>query len=144
MKPQYLAAEGSCTMGIEALASQVCRLHSLPYVFASDCSMVSSRNTQVSLTSETGRVRQSFNARPTHIHRRHRCRRASNSWQPSVLSPLFLHAQVARAKKNTLLLRQSRSRLSQHTQVSTSKLTAGQAYASAPTPLGWPYDRRAV
>ena len=133
MQPQHLAHECSCDRLIEALASQVCRLPNLQYFFGTDCFMVRARNTQVSLTSETGRVRQSYNARPTHIDRRHRCQRASNSWQPSVSSPLLPHAHPARQKKSMSWLSPSPSRSSQRIPVSTSKRIPGQAIVPVPT-----------
>ncbi len=133
MKPQYLAIHLSRGPDNEALPSQTRRLQRAGYVFDYDYSMLHKGITQVTLTSETGRARQFYNARPTYIDRRHRCQRASNSWQPSVLSPRFPHAHPARQKKNTLWSRPSLSRLSLHTPASTSKLALGQACASAPT-----------
>lgn len=149
MQPQYLAVRFSCGRNTEALPSQSCRLRRAGYVFGSDYLMVPARNTQVSLTSETERARQFNNARSTHIDRRQRCQRASNSWQPLVSSPLLLPVHPARPKKNMLLSSPSPSRLSQHTQVSTSKLAPGQAQAPVPTSFltirqTRPQNRRAV
>lgn len=134
MEPQYVATDRSGESGFEALESQTNRLKCSAYVFVKLCSMVPVGHTQVFLTSVTGRARQYKTARSTHIDRRHRCQRASNSWQPSVSSPLYLHVQAARRKKNTLWLHPSPSRLSQHTQASTSKLAPGQTFAPVPTP----------
>lgn len=149
MQPQHLAVHFSCGQNTAAFASQPQPLQRAGYVFASDYLMVPARNTQVSLTSVTGRARQFNNARATHIDRRLRCQRASNSWQPLVSSPLLLPVHQARPKKNMLLSSPSPSRLSQHTQVSTSKLAPGQAYAPVPTPIlnvrpTRPLNRRAV
>ena len=157
MQPQHLAAQCSCECSIEALPSQTRRLHRAGYVFAADCSMVTSRTTQVFLTSVTVRVRQFNDARTTHTDRRLRCQRASNSWQPLVSSPLLLPVRPARPKKNMLLSSPSPSRLSQHTQVSTSKRTpdrpfapdqhekSGQAVAPVPPHIQMqPFNRRAV
>ena len=133
MQPQHLAQLSSRAHPNEALASQVCRLPNVQYFFGTDCFMVRARNTQVSLTSETGRVRQFQNARPTHIDRRHRCQRASNSWQPSVSSPLLPHVHPARQKKSMSWSSPSPSRSNLRTQVSTSKRISGQAIAPVPT-----------
>lgn len=135
MQPQYLAAECSSVCSIEALPSQVRRLRKAGYVFKADYPIKASRNTQVSLTSVTVRVRQFNDARTTHIDRRLRCQRASNSWQPLASSPLSLPVRPARQKKNTLLSSPSPSRLSQYTTASTSKTVPEQASAPAPSPV---------
>lgn len=149
MQPQYLAVQFSSGQNTATFATQPQPLQRAGYVFAADYLMVQSRNTQVSLTSETGRARQFNNARSTYIDRRQRCQRASNSWQPLVSSPLLLPVHPARPKKNMLLSSPSPSRLSQHTQVSTNKLAPGQADAPVPTPFltirqTRPQNRRAV
>lgn len=161
MQPQHLAPCFSCERNNEALPSQTRRLVLAGYVFALNCSKVAPRHTQVSLTSETGRARQFNDARPLIIHRRHRCQRASNFWQPLVSSPWFPHAHPARPKKNTLWFSQSPSRLSPYTPASTSKLAWGRAFAPVPhlgsrqvpasvapfhptSPASRPFNRRAV
>lgn len=149
MQPQHLAVNFSCGRNTEALPSQTRRLRQAGYVFSADYLMVRTRNTQVSLTSETGRARQIYKARATYIDRRQKCQRASNSWQPLVSSPLLLPVHPARPKKNMLLSSPSPSRSSQHTQVSTSNLASGQAVAPVPTPMmstrqSRPQNRRAV
>lgn len=133
MRPQYVADHLSPCGQNDALESQNSRLRVKPYQMKGDWTMVPSRNTQVSLTSEPGRARHFAAQRPLDRNRRHRCPRASNSLQRSALSPQSQHVQAASPTKNTWWLSQNPSRLSQHTQVSTSKPDTGQAFAPALT-----------
>jgi len=65
-----------------------------------------------------------------YFDRRLRCRTASNSFWPSAWLVSSQHA--ASRKKPQYLSHLSRSRLSQCTQASTSKIVAGQAVPAAP------------
>lgn len=142
------AQKSAITRRIEALPSQTCRLKTAGYVFPADYTMIPPRNTQVSLTSVTGRVRQYNSTRSKQNNRRHRCQRASNSWQPSVSWPLCQHVRPASPTKSSWLLSQSPFQLSLRIQASTSNQISEQACAPVPpqpcATLGGPFDRRAV
>jgi hypothetical protein len=139
MQPQHVGACYSSCGRIDALASQGPRLSVEPYLMKGVSIMVQVGNTQVSLTSETGRARHLAVQCPLDRNRRPRCPRASNSLQRSALLPQSRHVPAARLTKNTLLFSQSQSRLSQSTQANTSKPVAtdktGQASAPASTPI---------
>ena len=132
MRPQHLARPACKVSQIEALPSQTRRLIDTGYASSPLSTMVQTRNTEVSLNSETGRVRQYNNARPPYSNRRLRCQRASNSWQPLVLLPLCPHVRPDSQTRNSSWLSPSPSQLSQHTPANTSKRNLGQASASAP------------
>jgi hypothetical protein len=132
MQPQDVAVLGSCESFIEALPSQTRSLNLAGYVFPKGCSMLTPRNTQVSLTSKTERAGPSWPARSNNTDRRPRCPRASNSWQRSALLPQSRPVLLASLTKSSSWSTPSPSRLSLHTQASTNK-NLGQAFAPVPT-----------
>ncbi|CAN0277077.1 unnamed protein product, partial [Chrysoparadoxa australica] len=132
MTPQYLAAQTSGCGRNEALATHRLSFSAMPYEIPSDCTIIRVRNTQVSLASEPGSARHEAVPGPKHANRRHECPKASNSWQPSVSSPLSPPAPAARPTRNTWWSGPSRSRQSPSTPASTSILDRGQAAAPVP------------
>ena len=135
MKPQYIGAKQALRPANEALESHCRRLNCTRYQWQITSSNVPSRNTQVSLTSESGRARHQAVPRPINNDRRLRCQRALNCWQHSALLQPYRPAQAAKQTKNTLWLHPSLSRLSQLTQVSTSKTTNGFKVGQASAPV---------
>lgn len=129
MDLQYIAARPRRGRRSDALASHSRRLAQPQYHSLRLSNNNVLRNTHVYLTSESGCVRHFVVPCPTNSNRRLRCLRASNCLQCSASLPPSQHAQADRPKKNTLLLTQSLSRLSQHTQASTSNCLQGQAFA---------------
>jgi len=134
MEPQYVAGRSSSNTTIEASESQRTVKGPCGYLFAPRSRSLQSRFTQVTYTSNgTGR-RDSLGDLVRKIDRRLRCPRASNCWPYSVL-----HSQqpLVRVKhhrlKSSLWLIPRRFLSSQHTQVSTSNLPLGQAFAPAPS-----------
>lgn len=134
MQPQHLAQPPLVIHATAALPPHSCRLESSPYAMRGNCDKVSSRNTQVSLTSKSGSHRHEAVSDPSNSYRRLRCQRASKCWPHSALSQSFRHAHQS-SKKNMLWLHPSQSRLSQYTQASTSKTCRGQASAPVLSPV---------
>lgn len=138
MTPQNMGCQPVFDPEDEALESHYRRLKRTRYQWQITSCNVPSRNTHVSLTSEPGCARHVAVSRPINSYRRLKCQRALNCWQHSALLRPCRHAQAAKQTKNTLWLHPSLSRLSQLTQVSTSKTTsiptAGQAFAPVLTP----------
>ena len=135
MKPQDLGASRVSNAQNEALESHCRRLSEIPYQWQITSSSVRSRNTQVSLTSESGRARHQAVPRPTNIDRRLKCQRALNCWQHSALLQPYQPAQAVKQTKNTLWLHLSPSQLSQLTLVSTIKTTRGSKGGQASAPV---------
>ncbi len=135
MKPQYMGGNPLSCKEIEALESHSRRLMRIRYQWQITSCNVPSRNTQVSLTSESGCARHEAVPRPINNDRRLKCQRALNCWQHSALLRPSRLAQAARLTKNTLWLHPSPSRLSQLTQVSTSKTPRGSAAGQAFAPV---------
>lgn len=132
MHPQHLAAQPQSATATAALESHFRRLGSSPYAMAMNCSKVTARNTDVSLTSNPGSSWHEAVSDPLNSDRRLRCQRASNYWPHSALSQPFQLAPQS-SRKNTSWLHPSPSRLSPYTQVSTSNTFRGQARAPAST-----------
>lgn len=132
MQAQYVAIQRSPFGQNDARTPQTARFKGGRYQMNTFSRMFRTRNTQVSLTSEPGFARHEAVPGPFETNRRHRCQRASNSWQQSVSSPLLALVQAGRPTRNTWWLSQSPSQSSQHTQASTSKLAPEQARATAP------------
>lgn len=130
MRAQYLAERRLSVNGFEALESHNRRLEIDTYQFHAKPFILDVREPQVTLILKPGRTRHIAVWRPIVSNRRRKCPRASNLLQCSVwLLPLQL---APNKKKNTWLSTPSRSRLSQYTQVSTSKRLPEQALAPAP------------
>ena len=129
MRQQYIEVCPVVNTQNEALESHCRRLIGTQYQWQITSSNVRSRNTDVSLTSESGCARHQAVSCPINNDRRLKCQRALNCWQRSALSRSYQHAQAARRMKNTSWLHPSLSRLSLRTQVSTSNTTTGQASA---------------
>ena len=133
MEPQYVARHSSSNKQIEASASQRASKPACGYLFAQNSHKLTSRFTQVAYTSRGTGFRDSPVELTRNCDRRLRCPRASN-WLPySVLHSQHPHVHAKHRLKSSLLLIQHRSPLSQHTQVSTSSLPLGQAFAPAPS-----------
>lgn len=137
MRPQNMGFRPAISGKNEALESHYRRLNRTRYQWQITSCNVPARNTHVSLTSESGCARHLAVLHPITSYRRLKCQRALNCWQHSAL---LRPSQLAQASKTTnmLLLPPSPSRLSQLTQVSTSKTTSirksGQAFAPVLTP----------
>lgn len=140
MHPQHLAPSAKMRVQVEALESQMRRSVFKPYSKGRAWPMLSVGNTPVFLTSEAGMAGRAVKSNPETQHRRQQCQRLQKPWQPSGLSQLYPHVQAAKQKKNMSLSTPSRSRLSRHIPVNTSKpraypTTTGQAFAPALTLL---------
>ena len=131
MHPQHIARRHITTVPTAALGTHVSGLKRAPYPRRLNCGNVNLRNTRVSLTSHLGSFWHEAVPTPSTNVRRLRCPRASQCWPHSALSQPFRPAHLS--KKNMLWLHPSLSRLSQYTQVSTSKTCRGQAHLPAPT-----------
>ena len=133
MEPQYVAGRSSSTRAIEASESQRAMIPACGYLFASRSPKLSSRFTHVTYTSKGTGFRDFPANLPYNCDRRLRCPRASNCWPYSALHSQLPHVRVKHRLKSSLWLTPRRSPSSQHTQVSTSNLPLGQAFAPAPT-----------
>ena len=134
MKPQNVARQSSSDRGFEASSSQRGPEHPCGYLFATGSHSLSDRFTQVTYTSKGTGVRDFPVDLVRTSDRRQICLRASN-WLP--YSALYSQRPLAHVKhrlKSSLWLIPRRSLSSQHTQVSTSNLSTGQAFAPASTP----------
>lgn len=134
MDTQHVAAHFLCGQVFEALKTQLRRLGGCGYLFRTFSPMIPQGNSNRSPTSLEGVGAHFASLQVIESDRRLRCQRASNCWQPSVLSPLLLPVRVSSRPKNLSWLIQSRSARNRHTQASTSNRTAtGQAFAAALT-----------
>lgn len=133
MKPQYVAQRSSSERGVEALASQRAGLDACGYLFATRSRIFGDRFTQVTYTSRGTGLRDCLAKLSSNCDRRLICPRASNCWQCSALYSQRPHVRAKHRLKSSLWLTPRRSRWSQFTQVSTSNLSAGQAFAPAST-----------
>ena len=131
MRPLHIAPRHMVAVPTASLGTHVSGLNRAPYPRRLNCGNVNLRNTRVSLASHLGSFWHEAVPTPLTNVRRHRCQRASQCWPHSALSQPFRPAHLS--KKNTLWLHPSPSRLSQYTQVSTSKTRRGQADVPAPT-----------
>jgi hypothetical protein len=134
MEPQYVAHQSSSNRLFEASESQRLAKEPCGYLFTTGSRSLRNMNTQVTYPSKgTGR-RDSLVDLVRNIDRRLRCPRASNCWPYSVLHSQHPLAHAKHRLKSSLWLIPRRSLSSQHTQVSTSNLSTGQAFAPASTP----------
>lgn len=131
MKPQYVASQSSCIEPFEASESQPPHLLACGYLFHPRSRKVSSRFPQWTYTSRGTGLQGCLADLNRNCDRRLLCPKASNC-SPFLASrsqhPL---AHVKHRLKSLSWLIPRRSLSSQHTQVSTSNLLAGQAFAPA-------------
>ncbi len=131
MKPQYVARQSSSNGAFEAFVTQHVAKKGCGYLFARPSRKFTCRFTQVAYTSRGTGLRDTPVDLNRKIDRRLRCPRASNCWLYSALHSLRPLAHVKHRLKSSLWLIPRRSPWSQYTQVSTSNLSARQAFAPA-------------
>ena len=127
MQTPDMGSFSAALMPIEALKTHSCRLRMIWYQSLGAWHIVCPRNTQVSLTSESGLTVCVVNKSPINSDRRLRCRRASKHWLQWVSLRRSLLAQ--HPKKNLSSSSPSPSRSSPSSQASSSNTFTGQAFA---------------
>ncbi|MFT6022860.1 MAG: hypothetical protein ACI9PY_000971 [Ascidiaceihabitans sp.] len=134
MQPQHVAPHCSSNGSPDAPATQIRASEPCGYLFDTISRNYGARKSQGFLTS-VPRSRARVASKGHFLSdRRLRCQRASNYWQHSALSLLLLPVRASSRSKNLSWLIQSRSRLSRHTPVNTSKTgLTGRAFAPTPT-----------
>ncbi len=133
MEPQYVAQRSSSNGVIEASESQRADLRACAYLFETRSHRVGGRFTQWTYTSRGTGLQGSPVDLKRNCDRRLTCPKASNCLPYSALPSQRPLAHVKHRLKSLSLLTQRQSLLSRHTQVSTSNLAAGQAFAPAST-----------
>ena len=138
MRPQHVAPRPSTNCAPDAQATQIRPfaggLFCCGYLFDTISRNCTARKIQDFLTSVPWSKAHVASAGHIQSDRRLRCRRASNFWQHSALSPWLLPVRASSRSKNLSLLIQSQSRSSRHTPVNTSNSgLTGRAFAPTPT-----------
>lgn len=134
MTPQHVAAGTSTNRGFEALETQTKILPRVGYISAGFSVMLAHGSRGAAVISKLRQTGGTALVRFEQQTRRYRCRRASNSLQPSPSSVSLLRATIHR-KKNSLLLTPSPSRLSRHLLANTNKRASGSAGWQVPVAL---------
>lgn len=135
MIPQHVAGQSSPSLGFEASESQVQAIASCGYLFATACRRLASRFPQRTYTSRGTGLRDCLARLNRNCDRRLICPRASNCWPYLALRSQRPRVRAKHRLKSSSWLTLRRFLSSQHTQVSTSNLSAEQAFAPAPTRL---------
>ena len=133
MKPQYVAGQSSPKRAFEASESQRGCMAPCGYLFEDSCTNMANRFTQWTYTSRGTGLQGSPVDLNRNCDRRLLCPKASNCLQYSALPSQRPHVHVKHRLKSSSWLIPRQSPLSRHTQVSTSNLPTGQAFAPAST-----------
>lgn len=134
MTPQHVAAGTSTNRGFEALETQTKILPLVGYISAGISVMIPGGGRGAAVTSKLRQTGGTTLVRFEQQTRRYRCRRASNSLQPSPSSVSLLRATIHR-KKNSLSLIPSPSRLNRLSPVNTNNRASGSAVGWIPVTL---------